>query len=122
MKTYLVPTRDQFKQLMGMGDRGPIFMLNLLRFKPGDGAETYRRYGEAGAPVFRRIGVEIVFQGPMVMPVIGEETWDEVLIARDPSISAFIEMNRDPDYQQAATIREAALMDSRLYMILADPA
>ena len=56
------------------------------------------------------------------MAVIGEEDWDEVIIAQYPNIAAFIEMNRDKDYQQAVQHRTEALLDSRLYLVKADEA
>jgi hypothetical protein len=48
------------------------------------------------------------------------EAWDEVIIARYPSISAFIEMNRDKEYQKNVRYRHEALIDSRLYLMKAD--
>ena len=42
-----MPTSDQFKQLMSQGYKGLIVMLNLLKFKPDGGAESYRKYYQA---------------------------------------------------------------------------
>ncbi|HCK76232.1 MAG TPA: DUF1330 domain-containing protein, partial [Gammaproteobacteria bacterium] len=44
----------------------------------------------------------------------GEETWDECFIAEYPSVSAFVEMIRDPVYREAVKHRQAAVLDSRL--------
>jgi len=52
----------------------------------------------------------------MLMPVIGEEEWDEVALVEYPSIASFIEMQRDKDYQKMVHYRTDALTDSRLYL------
>lgn len=48
--------------------------------------------------------------------VIGptDERWDDGFVAQYPSAAAFLEMITDPEYQQAAVNRTAALADSRL--------
>ena len=89
----IVPTSEQFKELMALEYDGPIFMINLLKFKPEEGAETYARYIESSTKVFEEIGVKSIFRGKIAMPVIGDEDWDEIIIAEYPSIAAFIEMN-----------------------------
>ena len=45
--SFIMPTQDQFKQLMAQEYKGPIVMVNLLKFKPDGGAESYRKYYEA---------------------------------------------------------------------------
>ncbi|MDH4267052.1 MAG: hypothetical protein OEW45_15580 [Deltaproteobacteria bacterium] len=44
---FIMPTQDQFKKLMSQQYKGPTVMVNLLKFKPGGGAESYRKYYEA---------------------------------------------------------------------------
>ena len=122
MQTFILPTREQFEQIMAMDYTGPIFMINLLKFKPDGGAERYQQYVEAGTKTFKKVGVKAAFQANITMTVIGEEDWDEIIIAQYPSIEAFIEMNRDKDYQQAVQHRTEALQDSRLYLVKAEEA
>jgi uncharacterized protein (DUF1330 family) len=122
MQTFILPTKEQFEQVMTMDYTGPIFMINLLKFKPDGGAQRYRQYVEAGAETFKKVGLKAAFHANIAMAVIGDEDWDEVLIAQYPSIAAFIEMNRDKDYQQAVQHRTEALLDSRLYLVKADEA
>ena len=122
MQTFILPTKEQFEQVMAMDYTGPIFMINLLKFKPDGGAERYQQYIEAGSETFKKVGVKAAFQANIAMAVIGEEDWDEVIIAQYPNIAAFIEMNRDEDYQQAVRHRTEALLDSRLYLVKADEA
>ena len=122
MQTFILPTREQFEKVMTMDYTGPILMINLLKFKPDGGAESYLQYIEAGAETFKKVGVKAVLQANITMAVIGEEEWDEIIVAEYPSIAAFIEMNRDKDYQQAVRHRTEALLDSRLYLVKADEA
>ena len=122
MQTSILPTKEQFEQVMTMDYDGPIFMINLLKFKPDGGAQAYRQYIEAGAATFKNVGVKAAFQANIAMTVIGGDAWDEIIIAEYPSIAAFIEMNRDKDYQQAVPYRTEALLDSRLYLVKADEA
>jgi uncharacterized protein (DUF1330 family) len=42
------------------------------------------------------------------------ERWDICFIAEYPSVSAFVEMIRDPAYREAVKHRQAAVKDSRL--------
>ncbi len=100
-------------------------MLNLLRFREKakyedgrdvTGAEAYANYGRESAPVFRRVGGEIVWRGRPAVTLIGprEEQWDLIFIARYPSAGAFLEMVTDPVYREAVRHRQAAVLDSRL--------
>jgi len=41
------PTGADLKQLLADDPGGPVVMLNLLRFKPDGGRESYGRYAEA---------------------------------------------------------------------------
>jgi uncharacterized protein (DUF1330 family) len=114
--TYINPTPDQFKQLMAQGYKGPIVMVNLLKFKPGGGAESYRKYSEITADLFHGKNItRVVYRGQGLMPVIGEEQWDEIALYEYPSIEAFIDMQRSKEYQAAVPHRTEALLDSRLY-------
>jgi len=112
----IMPTLDQFKQLMSQDYKGPIVMVNLLKFKPDGGAESYRKYFEATSALFAgKLITRIVYRGDGLMPVIGDEEWDEIALYEYPSIDAFIEMNRTKAYQDAVHYRTEALLDSRLY-------
>lgn len=114
---FINPTHDQFKQLMSLEDNGPVVMVNLLKFKPDGGAEMYKKYAEGSAATFERVGGRVVFQGGYRMPLIGDEDWDEILVVEYPSIAAFIDMQRDADYQSFVEFRTEALVDSRLWAV-----
>jgi uncharacterized protein (DUF1330 family) len=116
MMSYLLPTPEQFKQLMAQGYKGPIVMVNLLKFKPDGGAESYRKYYEATKKLMEGKGINrVVYRGKGLMPVIGEEEWDEIALYEYDSIEAFIHMNRNKEYQAVVPYRTEALLDSRLY-------
>jgi uncharacterized protein (DUF1330 family) len=114
--SFIMPTQDQFKKLMSQNYKGPIVMVNLLKFKPGGGAESYRKYYEATKNLMEGKAItRIVYRGNGLMPVIGEEEWDEIALYEYSSIDAFVEMNRNKDYQAVVHFRTEALIDSRLY-------
>ena len=113
---FIMPTQDQFKQLISQDYKGPIVMVNLLKFKPDGGAESYRKYYEATKELMQGKAItRNVYRGDGLMPVIGDEVWDEIALYEYPSIEAFIEMNRDKRYQAVVHYRTEALADSRLY-------
>ena len=80
------------------------------------GAEAYAAYGQESAPVFRRVGGEILWRGRPDVMLIGpaDKQWDLVFIARYPTAAAFLEMVTDPAYREAVKHRQAAVLDSRL--------
>lgn len=113
---HIEPTREQLERLMAGGD-GPVVMLNLLRFSPDGGRESYARYGEGVLPILARIGARVVWQGRADSVVIGDDDvdgWDTVLLVEYPSRQAFLGMVTSPEYQEIAAHRGAALADSRL--------
>ena len=80
------------------------------------GAEAYDAYGRESAPVFRRVGGEILWRGRPEVILIGpsDRHWDLIFVARYPTASAFLEMVTDPVYREAVKHRQAAVRDSRL--------
>ena len=125
MTSYVDPERDQFDAFKALPRDNPVTMLNLLRFREiaayGDGreatgAEAYAAYGRESAPVFHRVGGEIVWRGVPEIFLIAPpaKRWDLVFIARYPTANAFLEMVTDPQYREAVKHRQAAVRDSRL--------
>lgn len=101
--------------LSGRAAEGPVTMLNLLRFKPEGGRERYLEYGEAVVPLLERAGGRVIFQGQAAPAVIGEESWDLVLLVEYPTRGAFLEMIQSPDYQAIAHLRTEALAKGELH-------
>ncbi|MFF7652136.1 DUF1330 domain-containing protein [Streptomyces sp. NPDC007983] len=96
---------------------GPVVMLNLLRFRPDGGRESYRRYAEALGPAINaRYGVQVEYLGDGGRALVAEDgqEWDMVLLVRYPNRQAFVDMIRDPEYQAASRFRSEALVESVL--------
>lgn len=121
-------TTEAFRAFRDNDRPGPIHMLNLVKLRDraeyedgreATGAEAYRAYGEESAPIFSRLGGRIVWRGKMEQMLIGpeDEGWDICFIAEYPSVSAFVEMLKDPDYRKAMEHRQAGVADSRLVRI-----
>ncbi len=125
MTQFVDPTKETFAAFRQNDREGPIHMLNLVRFREkaaypdgrdATGAQAYAAYGNGSYPVFSKLGGRIVWRGDFELMLIGpgEEAWDECFIAEYPSVSAFVEMIRDPVYREAVKHRQAAVLDSRL--------
>lgn len=108
------PTEDQLREFRNLPHDRPVVMLNLLKFKPDGGKELYDRYGVASTRLILKIGGKILYYGRPLMPVIGDDLWDAVILVQYPSISAFIGMVESEPYQAAAPDRHNSLEDSRL--------
>ncbi|GHF86780.1 uncharacterized protein (DUF1330 family) [Amycolatopsis bartoniae] len=97
---------------------GPVVMLNLLRFRPDGGRESYRRYAEylGTTGISARYGTQIVYSGTGGPPLVAEagQDWDMVLLVRYPTRKHFVEMIRDPEYQAGSHFRSEALVESVL--------
>ena len=90
---------EQLKGMMEKGPDGPIFMVNLLKFKDKaeyeDGRETnltgreaYMIYGRAVAELLPKFGGRGIFAGDVTYLSLGrvEELWDEIAIAMYPGM------------------------------------
>ncbi|WP_313116410.1 DUF1330 domain-containing protein [Ectopseudomonas guguanensis] len=106
----------------------PILMLNLLRFNsqaeypadsshvPCSGREAYARYSRTALAKVRGVGgeVQLLANAHMALIAPAGEHWDQLVLVRYPSTTAFLSMLADPEYQAATVHRSAALADSRL--------
>ncbi|MEM9278702.1 MAG: DUF1330 domain-containing protein [Pseudomonadota bacterium] len=125
MTNHVNPDRESFDAFRQIERQGPVHMLNLVRLKETavypdgtlvSGKEAYAAYGRESAPIFKGVGGRIVWSGGFELNLIGpaEERWDIAFIAEYPSGDAFVEMVKNPEYQQAVVHRTAAVLDSRL--------
>ena len=108
----IVPNREQFRQLLETPHDGPVVMLNLLKFKAGGGADSYRRYGETATKMVADRGGTLLWSGRPQQVLIGDpaaDGWDLVALVQYPSRRAFIEMTSSSQYQVAHKDREAGL-------------
>lgn len=118
------PNQDKFAELAAEPDRGPVVMLNLLRFETkaaidggaaeATGRKEYARYTEEARKQIERRGGRLLWQGRVRFTLIGGEEWDVVALVQYPTAHAFLEMLQDRDYKEAGKHRSAGLADTRL--------
>jgi uncharacterized protein (DUF1330 family) len=122
VKNCVVPTEEQLKGFFEPGPDGPIYMLNLLKFKPKaeyedgrqtdlTGEEAYGLYGMAVSELLLKYGGMGMFNANVERLMLGEveELWDTVAIAMYPSRQAMMNMMQDPGYGEIAVHRTAGL-------------
>lgn len=109
------PNEKGFADLVSRSDEGPVTMLNLLSFNLEGGRERYAEYGEAVLPLLEKAGGRLVFQGAAAPVVLGEDSWDLVLLVEYPTRGAFLEMVQSPEYQAIAHLRTEALAKGELH-------
>ncbi|MCA3696054.1 DUF1330 domain-containing protein [Aquidulcibacter sp.] len=127
---FVDPTRAAFDLFKSLPRDEPIWMLNLVRYRPlaiypadhpdanlgRTGEEAYQEYGRTSDPIFSRLGGKVVWRGTMQVMLTGPESeaWDTIFIANYPSAGAFLAMVTDADYREAVKHRQAAVLTSRL--------
>jgi len=113
---------EQIRSMMEKGPDGPIFMVNLLKFKDraeyADGRETklsgreaYMIYGRAVTELLPKFGGRGIFAADVTFLALGqvEELWDEVAIAMYPQRSAMVQMSMSDEWREIAVHRSAGL-------------
>lgn len=122
VKNKVTPSEEQIKGFFEPGADGPIYMLNLLKFKDKaeyedgretdlSGAEAYALYGAAVSKILVNLGGGGMFNAQVERLMLGEveELWDSVAIAMYPSRQAMIEMMQSEEYQAIHHHRNAGL-------------
>lgn len=119
----VVPSNPKQLEAMGQkGPDGPIYMVNLLKFKDlaeyEDGRETsltgrdaYMIYGRAVSQLLPKFGGKAVFGADVTFLTLGqvEELWDEVAIAMYPNRAALVTMSTSEEWREIAVHRTAGL-------------
>ena len=108
------PDEQAMAAFAGRAAEGPVYMLNLLEFVPDGGAERYAEYGAAVAPLLDRVGGKPVFAGRPSEHLIGEGSWDLMMVVSYPTRQAFLDMVSSPEYQEIEHLRSEALARSEL--------
>jgi len=112
----------QIEALREKGPGGPIFMVNLLKFKDKaeyedgrattlTGREAYQIYGRAVTDILPKFGGQAVFAANVSFLSLGrvEELWDEIAIAAYPDRGSMVRMSFSPEWREAAVHRTAGL-------------
>lgn len=110
------------QELMKPGPDGPIFMVNLLKFKEKaeyedgratdlSGRDAYMIYGRAVTEILPKFGGKAIFAADVTFLSLGkaEELWDEVAIAMYPKRADMVRMSMSAEWQAAAVHRTAGL-------------
>lgn len=91
-------------------DSGPVVVLNLLKFSPGDALTTYLEYIRRVTQQCADSGIELIYAGQLKEKIQGEiGEWDVVLVVRYPSRRHCYEMFRSEKYQALNYLAEQAL-------------
>ncbi|HVQ58260.1 MAG TPA: DUF1330 domain-containing protein [Solirubrobacterales bacterium] len=101
-------------------DGAPVVMLNLLAFNADGGRERYAEYGAAVAPLLEKAGGRVVYFAEPAAALLGEGSWDQVLLVEYPTRRAFLEMIGSEAYLAIAHLRTEALLKGELHPM--DPA
>ena len=129
--TYLYPTQEAGKNLYIRGLKGPVVMLNLLKYRETadytaapelapegslSGKEAYNLYIQHTMPFLEKAGSEVLFFGKGGDYLIGpvDEHWDAMILVKHASVEAFMAFAREEGYLKIAGHRMAGLEDSRL--------
>jgi len=118
----LPSTLEQIQAMQEPGPNGPIYMVNLLKFRDKaeyeDGRETdlsgraaYQLYGLGVMQLLPKYGGKLVFVGDVTGLQIGkvEELWDEVVIAMYPDRAALLAMSTSKEWRDLSVHRAAGL-------------
>ena len=131
MPTYIEPTHEAGRALFMRGIKGPLVMLNLLRFRevavystaPAlapdsaiSGAAAFELYIAHTLPFLKESGGELLFLGEGGQFFIGPENerWDIAMLVRQASFDWFVAFASNPAYLEGLGHRTAAITDSRL--------
>ena len=112
-------------QLAGFGEPGPdgpIYMVNLLKFKETaeyedgrdtdlTGSQAYALYGAAVVPMVVEHGGRLVFSGVVSWLMLGQadDMWDQVAVVEYPNRGALIAMSTSAAYAEISAHRTAGL-------------
>lgn len=124
----------QLGELMQSGPKGPIFMVNLLKFKDRaeyedgratdlSGRDAYMIYGRAVAELLPKFGGRAIFVADVSFLSLGqvEELWDEIAIAMYPERAAMVRMSMSEEWRGIAVHRSAGLKGQLNIETLAQP-
>lgn len=132
VRNAVTPTPEGLQAFLAKDVKGPVSMLNLLKFKEKaeyadgretdlSGAEAYALYGQKMAPWVMSRGGRLLFSGPAQHLVLGEadELWDQVAIMEYPSKEAFVQIVSAPEVAEWGVHRAAGLEGQLLIAVTA---
>ncbi|NOY42581.1 MAG: DUF1330 domain-containing protein [Planctomycetes bacterium] len=99
---------------MATENAAPIYMLNVLWFKPDGGKQTYRQYLQAVQPVVAKYGGKKLDSYVPDLEVIGTFDADFIFTVEWPNWETFQQFIHDDDFLAIRHLREEALDRSLL--------
>ena len=115
-------TAEQMEAMAAPGPDGPIYMVNLLKFRDRaayedgratelTGRDAYQIYARAVVELLPRFGGVAIFAGDVTHLSLGrvEELWDEIAIARYPRRADMVRMSLSEEWRAIAVHRTAGL-------------
>lgn len=118
----LSPNAVQMAGFTEGATEGPIYMLNLLKYRDRaeyadgrkttlTGREAYELYTQGVRELLKEFGGSLTFKATVERLTIGEveELWDDVAIAMYPSRAAMLEMMQSDKMQEIGQHRAAGL-------------
>ena len=111
----LLPNPEAIQAFLSKADKGPVAMLNLLKFKADSGEEAYGKYAEAVGKIVASHGGKVIYAGRAAELMVGTEEWDAVALVQYPTRQALINMFNSPEYQAVHHYREEGLERTVLY-------
>lgn len=115
--TQVRPSQEQLAELMAYPKNTPLVMLNIIKFKAQTeagnqtGQEAYAQYFKNAAPFVAKSGAKLIWKGKVSSTLIGDSKGqpDIVFLVEYQSVSSFLEMISNPEYQKIANDRTIAL-------------
>jgi uncharacterized protein (DUF1330 family) len=131
MQTYLEVTQAAGADFFRRRWKGPVWMLNLLRFReqadyssapqlapsePISGRQAFDRYIEHAQPYLEASGGGLLWLAKAGPWLIGpeQERWDLAMLVEQASVESVLAFASDEAYLAGLGHRAAALLDSRL--------
>lgn len=119
----VMPTApERIAAMQEPGPKGPIVMINLLKFRERaqypdgrdadlSGREAYARYARAVAALLPEFGGRVLFAGDVTFLALGqvEDLWDEIAMAEYPDRAALWAMSTSARWREVAVHRQAGL-------------
>ena len=122
VQNSLTPNQEQMAGFAEPAPDGPIYMLNLLKFRQKaeyadgrlsdlTGAQAYSLYAQGVTQLIAELGGSIVFSAQIERLAIGEveDLWDVAAIAMYPSRAAMLKMMQSDEMQSIGEHRYAGL-------------
>lgn len=117
-----INANDKFFDAYGkLEDDHPVIHMNFLQWRPRGNGELYGKYGNVAGPEIDAVGGSTVHVGLAITDAARiyefSDAWDEVAYALYPRKRAYLQLQRDQDYQLAIPDRVAGTYRRLIYAI-----